>query len=529
MQSEPRGPAPGLVEPGRPRRLHPLTPVFLAVREGRRLWPLALLALAQRRLWLIALAALVVLVATVLQWLRRSYVVEADALRVEQGVFARQLRVVPFDRIQQVDLVRKPLHRLLGVATLRVETAGGASASEVDLDVIALAEAESLRAALLRARAATTGEAPGTRPPRGTKGEAPGSTKDQAPRSAEGGAPGGAEGGAASGAGVPLPGTVGPAEVAGRPLERDLVRLSLGEVALAGITSARAAAVLAVLSPVFQLLDQAPGWVLDRVDPEALAPSSPLVVAALVPLAVLVWLGLAAASSIVTHAGFVLARSDDNLVVRRGLLERREAVVPLVRVQVVRIEESLLRRGLGFASVRIQSAGAAGRSDDRASRLAVPILRADRVNQVLGELLPGAAPVPLLLAPPPTARRRAIVRRVVPALVAAVAVAVVLRPWGLLALAAVPLAALAGEAAYRNLGHARRAGFLTARQGALLRTTTVIPVAKAQSARVHASLFQRRAGLATLYVDVAGGGTMPKVTDESGATAEALLASVVSR
>ena len=528
MRSEPRGPAPGLVEPGRPRRLHPLTPVFLAVRQGRRLWPLALLALAQRRLWLIALAALVVLVATVLQWLRRSYVVEAGALRVEQGVLARQLRVVPFDRIQQVDLIRKPLHRLLGVATLRVETAGGASASEVDLDVIALAEAESLRAALLRARAATAGEAPGTGPP-GGPGDgahgawygAPGGTEDQAP--------GGTEGGAPRGTGVPLPGTVGPAEVAGRPPERDLVRLSLGEVALAGVTSARAAAVLAVLSPVFQLFDQAPGWVLDRVDPEALAPSSPLVVAALVPLAVLVWLGLAAASSVVTHAGFVLARSGDNLVVRRGLLERREAVVPLVRIQVVRIEESLLRRGLGFASVRIQSAGAAGRADDRASRLAVPILRADRVNQVLGELLPGAAPVPLLLAPPPAARRRAIARRVVPALVAAAAVTVVLRPWGLLALAAVPLAALAGEAAYRNLGHARRTGFLTARQGALLRTTTVVPVAKAQSARVHASLFQRRAGLATLYVDVAGGGTMPKVTDESGATAEALLATVVSR
>jgi putative membrane protein len=381
-----------------------------------------------------------------------------------------------------------------------VETAGGASASEVDLDVIALPEAERLRAALLRARAAAGGglAAPAGPPP----GD-----------------------GASPGAAVAVPGPAG----AARPPERDLVRLSLGELALAGITSARAAAVLAVLGPVFQLLDQFPRWVLDRIDPQALTPSSPLVVAALVPLAALVWFGLAAASSVVTDAGFVLVRSGDNLVVRRGLLERREAVVPLARVQVVRIEESLLRRGLGFASIRIQSAGAAGRSDDRASRLAIPILRADRVNQVLGELLPGAAPVPLLLAPPPAARRRAIVRRVVPTLLVAAVVVVVLRPWGLLALAAVPLAWLAGEAAYRNLGHAKRAGFLTARQGALLRRTTVVPVAKAQSARVHASLFQRRAGLATLYVDVAGGGAMPRVIDEAGQTAEALLATVVTR
>ena len=65
----------------------------------------------------------------------------------------RKLRAVPFDRIQQVDLVRKPLHRLLGVATLRVETAGGGSAAEVDLDVVTLPEAQSLRTSLLRAKA----------------------------------------------------------------------------------------------------------------------------------------------------------------------------------------------------------------------------------------------------------------------------------------------------------------------------------------------------------------------------------------
>ncbi len=530
MRSEPGGPASGLVEPGQVRRLHPLSPVFLSVREGRRLWPLALLALTQRWLWLIVLAVLAVLAVSVVQWLRRSYVLEAGALRVEQGVLARQQRVVPFDRIQQVDLVRRPLHRLLGVATLRVETAGSASASEVDLDVIALAEAERLRAVLLRARAAVTGPAAGpatptTGPaaagqaiPTGTGQPAPG------PDAAAGTGPQ-ARAGVVSGAEVPVAGPAGAAE----PPERDLVRLSLGEVALAGITSSRAAAVLAVLSPVFQLFDQGPEWLLDRVGPGAFTPSSPLVVATLVPLALLAWLGVAAASSIVTSAGFVLARSGDNLVVRRGLLERREAVVPVTRVQVVRIDESLLRRGLGFASVRIQSAGGAGRSDDQASRLAIPILRVDQVNRVLDELLPGAAPVPLLLAPPPAARRRAIVRRVVPTLVVAVAAAVVLRPWGLLALAAVPVAWLAGEAAYRNLGHARRAGFLTARQGALLRSTTVVPVAKAQSVRVHASLFQRRAGLATLYVDVAGGGAMPKVTDEAGPTAEDLLAGVVHR
>jgi len=458
------------------RRLHALSPVFFAVRHVRGLWPLALLLVARRDLWALALGAAALLAWTGLEWLRRTYALEGGALRLEEGVLARRRRVVPFDRIQQVELVRKPLHRLLGVATLRVETAGGSGRAEVDLDVIALAEAEALQAGLLRAKAATTPAV---------------------------GAP------------------------AARP-ERVVVKLALAQVMLAGITGARAAAVLAVLGPLSQVVDWVPDRLLDRLDPGAVAPATAAGVAGLVVAGAVVWLGLAAASSVVTDAGFTLARVGDDLVVRRGLLERREAVLPLARVQVVRVDESLLRRLLGLASVRIQSGGRVGGGDRTAGRLAVPVLYRTEVNRVLGELLPGAAPVPPLRAPPPAARRRAVVRRAGPVALLAVAAAVALRPAGAVALAAVPAAAWAGLAAYRGLGQASAGGYLYARAGALVRTLAVVPVAKAQSGRVASTLLQRRAGLATLHVDVAGGGS-PRVLDEAEGAAEALLATVLGR
>ena len=475
-----------------PRRLHVVSPVFYAGGHLRRLWPLALIALAQGRWWLLLLGGAVLLAVAGLEWLRRTYALETGALRMEEGVLGRKLRIVPFDRIQQVDLIRKPLHRLLGVATLRVETAGGGGAAEVDLDAVSLTEAQALRTSLLRAKAGVVAA--------------------------------GAAGGEAA-----------PAEAAA-PTERVVLRLSLGEVMLAGITGTRAAAVLAVLGPLSQLTDWSPSvsdWLLRRFNPEAVAPTTPAAVVALALLAVVVWLGLAAASSVVTDFGFTLARLGGDLVVRRGLLERREAVLPIARLQVVRVEESLLRRWLGLASIRIQSAGRTGGADQTASRLAVPILQRSDVNRVLGELLQGAAPVPGLLAPPPAARRRMARRgilRVVP-LTAAVAVALWLltRPATPLALLLVPLAVLGGLAAYRGLGHARRGGFLYARQGVVIRVTTVVPVAKAQSGSVRSSFFQRRVGLATLHIDVAGGGPTPKVMDEAEATAEDLLQVVLGR
>jgi putative membrane protein len=511
---------------GGPRRLHLLSPVFFATRHALRLWPLALLVAARRQFWLLVLGALVLLAWSTLEWLRRTYELEGGALRLEEGVLARKLRAVPFDRIQQVELVRKPLHRLLGVASLRVETAGGGTSAEVDLDVVTLEEARALRASLLRAKAQVTGA-----------------------RAGAAGAPGGPAGAEAGPAGAP-----GGQVAAGQPAawadaeapraERVLLRLSLGEVMLAGITGSRAAAALVVLGPISQATDWFPGltdWLFTRFDPEAVTPTTPAAFAAVAVLAAVVWLGLAAASSIVTDYGFTLARAGNDLVVRRGLLERREAVLPLVRLQVVRIEESLLRRALGLASIRIQSAGRTGGGDQTASRLAIPVLQRVQVNRVLEELLPGATPVPRLLLPPPAARRRAVTRGVLTATVVLAAVAIPL--WRLaslgvlavpaaLALLALPVLALAvaiGLAAYRSLGHATREGFLYARVGVAIRVTTAVPVAKAQSGSVRSTPFQRRAGLATLHVDVAGGGPTPKVHDESEATATGLLQVVLGR
>ena len=324
---------------------------------------------------------------------------------------------------------------------------------------------------------------------------------------------------------------------------RDLGALRLAEGVLAGITGSRAAAALVVLGPLSQASDWFPGlsdWLFRRFDPEAVTPTTPPAFLAVAVLAVVVWLGLAAASSVVTDYGFTLARVGDDLVVRRGLLERREAVLPLSRLQVVRIEESLLRRLLGLASIRIQSAGRTGGHDHTASRLAIPVLQRTEVNRLLGELLPGAAPVLRLLAPPPAARRRAVTRslRRTAVLLPAVAVALLLltspgtaalSSAAVLVAAVLALAVAAGLAAYRNLGHAAGNGFLYARVGVAIRVTTVVPVAKAQSGSVRSSPFQRRSGLATLHVDIAGGGPAPRVYDEAEPTAERLLQVVLGR
>ena len=73
--------------------------------------------------------------------------------------------------------------------------------------------------------------------------------------------------------------------------------------------------------------------------------------------------------------------------------------------------------------------------------------------------------------------------------------------------------ALAAEMAYRNLGHVATRDLVVAAHGTYERVTELLPVAKTQSVTLASSPFQRRSGLATLHIEVAGSGTTPRISD----------------
>jgi putative membrane protein len=110
---------------------------------------------------LLALVLLgVVLGVRILAWRRFRWSFDGDVVRVEQGVLSRSRRVVDVDRIQQVELDRPFVQRVLGLATLRIETAGSDAGPEVELRVLGHDEAVRLREAIQpRARPHATHDA----------------------------------------------------------------------------------------------------------------------------------------------------------------------------------------------------------------------------------------------------------------------------------------------------------------------------------------------------------------------------------
>ena len=139
------------------RRLHPLTPLL----RGWKAFAAAVAIAAQQVYGELQLTWLFVgVVVSVplgiaygwLSWRVTRFRVTDDDLRLETGLLHKRSRQVRLDRLQAVDVVRPFVARVLGLAELRLEVAGGSS-SEAPLAYLSEDAAHRLRAELL-ARAA---------------------------------------------------------------------------------------------------------------------------------------------------------------------------------------------------------------------------------------------------------------------------------------------------------------------------------------------------------------------------------------
>jgi putative membrane protein len=486
--------------PSEPRRLHGFTVVSRAIRLARQILVPAVLGGASvggdfRGIlgWVFILLAVPSIVIATAQWLAFRFRLQGDELIMDSGVLARRRRVIPIDRVQNVDLAQSALERLAGVAELRIETASGGQETEASLTVLSVADARAVQADLLSRRA--------------TARAARAADPVADPHTAHGDATG----------------------------ER-ILKLSSFDLALAGATSNEAGLIAAGLATLLEViarfgaLEGVMGWVEDAAGLDAgINVVGAAVAIALLVLAFLVlgWL-VSIVYTVVHFHGFTLTRVDDDLRREYGLLSRHQTTVPIQRVQALRIEETLPRRALGLVALKIETAGASPQERRRiggGAEAYVPLARRRDVGPLLRAVFQDARfdGVQLTAVAPPS-RRREFVRLAL--LVAAAATGALLygtpRPYLLLALL-VPAWFLAG-ARFRARGWARAAGYAFARSGVLTRTTWIVPERKVQTLHLTETPFQRRWGLATLIIDTAAGGRMARIIDLYRSTAVPLLA-----
>ncbi len=476
------------VKPSAPlamRRLHPLTLLVRLVMSSPALGILLLPTLRGQpmdrgTLVLVILYVLVAFPLILAHYIRFRYALTPRELIIESGVLTHRRRNIPIDRIQNVQIERTLLARLLGLARVRIETAGSAE-TEGEIAFVRLAEAQRLKEQVQTFRR-DYGAATQTPPQRRT---------------------------------------LLFAMSLGQLLRSGAFRFSL--VYLAGIFSGMEYLELTPEDLIDWVVRGRLHWVQEAfAQAPLLATTATLLLAAL-----LGWL-----AGIVIHVvrfyDFQLWQEGERLYLRSGLFTVAEHVVPNRRIQALVIRTNPLMQHFGWYALEAQLMGIG--QETQGVRMLVPFARPGEIQRIAACVWPVAWPAAWEKVSPRMMRRTTI-RYLVAGTVLLLGLGWIW-PAAHWLLVGVPLGApLMAWLQYRRHGYALTEQYLFVRQGVFRHRIWCLPYCKMQVFSVRRSLFQRRWKLANLDVDMAGApftGT-PVVRDLPETVAEQLLQAVYAR
>ena len=337
--------------PGEWRRTSPLSFLVRAVTGLRNLAFPAVAMLFGSQGWkgggvfiLPALLAMVLItwLFTWVGWRHFRYRVGESDIRVEHGLVSRTARSVPYERIQDVSLEQKLVPRLFGMVEVKFETGAGGK-DELTIGYVTAAEADALRETV---RARKSGE-------------------------------------------IAVPGEAAPiVEEPSRTLfamdTRRLVTFGLFEFSLIAFAVIGGALQQFEFLLPFDIwnfngwleLLTGPGHRLQELGLAAQAIGAAIALAVLGLLGLLTGLG----RTVLRDYGFLLEDTPKGLRRRRGLLTRTDAVMPVHRVQALKVTTRILRRRFGWHALEVVSLASDTKSG---SQVVVPFAQMSEVAPVI--------------------------------------------------------------------------------------------------------------------------------------------------
>ncbi|MFB6234203.1 MAG: PH domain-containing protein [Halopenitus sp.] len=496
-------------------KLSPLTVPYRAVQKVSSLLVAAFFLASSGtfpREFIVAGAALGLLASIAYEtayYRRFEYDLTEDTFDIASGVVTRRNREIPYRRIQNVDVSRNVVQRLLGIAAVDLETAGGSS-TEGSIRFVTAAEATRLQEEIPRRKAEDT-EAAAEAAPR-AEVEAEGESEGEAKGESEGEAKGESEGkpkeeSEAKGMGEAA------ATREDRPRSKTertgetLFAIDPKELALVGALSFDARLVGLLLFLGSGSVPAVSGLVPD-LSTLLLSPAGLLVGGALLLGS---WL-LGAAVTVSNYWGFRLSRVGDELRYERGLFRRFSGSIPTEKVQSLTISDNPAKRLLGYASLTIETAGyTAGQGESGGSQSAVPLARVDRVRDLARTVESFGEPT--FTRPPGRIRVRYAFRYALLVGLLTAAVGAVHAYFGYLTrwyapLALIALTPIAAHYKRKHRGFWLGPDHLVTRSGFWRRETKVVPYYRIQTVIDSRTVFQRRWNVATVVADTAGSGSL---------------------
>jgi putative membrane protein len=391
----------------------------------------------------------VLLIWGLITWLRFEFRIEEGELQIRQGVFVRKKLYLTSDRIQVIDITAGPVQRLFGLVAVEVKTAGSSS-KEAKINAISREKAERMKTLLRKDAKEVDG------------------SKDEVQQSR-------------------------------------IYALDSQDLLVAASTSGRFGVALSVVGAGFSQIEQ---FISDEqlirffetVMPRSTSTS--MVVMSIVAILVISWL-FSFVSTIIKYYDFVVEVRENELLITKGLFERKQLTIPFNRIQAVQIKEELLRQPLGYASLVIESAGY-GEEQGNSTTL-FPLIAKQRIYDFIDDVIPEYnTEISEQTSVPKQGLRRYLLRMFWISLVI-ILLCWGLMPYGVYAWFILVPALLLGYQQYRDAGVAVGDDTIVLSSRLLSKTTAVIKKYRMQACQITANPFQKRLDLSNFIIHVASG------------------------
>jgi putative membrane protein len=410
-------------------------------------------------------AVIFIVTISIVSWLRYTYRLEQGELRVEYGLFIRKKRYIPLERIQSLDLSKGILQRPFGLVKMKVETAGGGGADEADAVLSAITKQEAERIQEYVAAAKNTGR----------------NTSESEPMVDN----------------------------------QNVYKITPSQLILLSLTSGRVGVVISAVLAFFSQVDELiPYEKVFRGFGKWAVGNIMLIAIFVVFGLILAWI-IALVGTMFKYADFTVVKTEHDLIITQGLLERRQITIPLKRIQAIRINENIVRQLLGYGSVIVESAGGSANNQEGSNVMLLPLVKISEISAILSPHLKDYQLGTRFTPVPKRARMRYLFRSwfwVVPVIVLSF---IFLKIWGLVSLVLFGLVTWWALLKFQDAGWNLNQQQLSLRYRTIIRTTVFIKKNKIQSVNMKESYFQRKKDLASVeaFVKLGFGGFGGQVMD----------------
>lgn len=396
------------------------------------------------------------------KWYYTTYWVENNVLHVKQGLFVKKESYLNKERVQTINTSSNVLYQMLGLKKIQIETAGGGDDAEVSLAGITVEEATELIALL-------------NEPTPEVKAE---ETLDEV-----------------------VENTV-KKEIVTEEKQSTEYKLTWKEILLASVTSGQFGLLFSLIFFVYNQVDEyIPKWIKNSVESYVMDHDIYGWIYMVAILLVISWM-ISTIGYALKHGDFTVNRRNDEVRISQGLLEKKELVLKLHRIQGITIKESMLRQPFGYCAVQVEVIQGKGLGDEKEEVTLHPIIRKDRVQQLLAHLrLPYELNTNIISLPKAALRRYLIDSFIFFAMLAIPLTGISIYfekhfiMWALIPLAI--LIFILGYATFKTNGYGVNGEQITLVYRSVGKYTGLVRRRHVQSMEKTQSYFQRRANLCT--------------------------------